>query len=90
MRVHQITCPECGSGLKSKAGIPVGQRIPCPKCKRKFTVEAPDEADIVDDADVVDDAEVIEDFEVDEPAPKKKGPPPVPGSSAKKNVRATS
>lgn len=86
MRVHQITCPECGSGMKSKAGIPVGQRIPCPKCKAKFTVEAPDEADIVDDADVVDDEfEVVDDFDDDEPAPKKKGPPPAPGK--KKSAR---
>src|SRR5262249_242853 len=78
MRVHQITCPKCGSGLKSKAGIPVGQTVPCPKCKTKFPVEAPDEPDIVDDADLVDDDDGVEELEVLEPAPKKKGPPPVP------------
>jgi DNA-directed RNA polymerase subunit M/transcription elongation factor TFIIS len=78
MRVHQITCPKCGSGLKSKAGIPVGQIVPCPKCKTRFPVAAPDEPDIVDDADLVNDAEVVEDFEAEEAAPKKKGPPPVP------------
>jgi len=78
MRVHQITCPKCGSGLKSKAGIPVGKTVPCPKCRTKFPVEAPDEPDVIDDADLVDDAEVVEELEVLEPAPKKKGPPPVP------------
>jgi len=72
MRVHQITCPHCRAGMNSKAGIPAGQTVSCPKCKRKFPVEGPDEADAIDDADVV------EDFD-DEPAPKKKGPPPVPG-----------
>jgi hypothetical protein len=67
MRVHEITCPHCGSGMKSKAGIPAGRTIPCPKCKKKFAVEAADEP------------ELVEDFEADEPAPKKKkGPPPTP------------
>ena len=78
MRIHQITCPKCGSGLKSKAGIPVGQTVPCPRCQTKFPVEAPDEPDIVDDADLVDNDDVVEELEVMEPAPKKKGPPPVP------------
>lgn len=73
MRVHQISCPKCGAELKSKAGILVGQTVPCPKCKTKFPVQAPDEADVIDDADVV------EDFDDEEPAPKKKkGPPPPP------------
>ena len=60
MRVHEITCPHCGSGLKSKAGIPAGQTIPCPKCKKKFAVEAADEAEVVEDFDIED-----------EPAPRK-------------------
>ena len=59
MRVHQITCPHCGSELKSKAGIPEGQTIPCPKCKKKFAVRAADED------------EVVEDFDDDEPPPRK-------------------
>jgi hypothetical protein len=59
MRVYQITCPHCGSGLKSKDGIPEGKTIPCPKCKKKFAVRAADED------------EVVEDFDTDEPAPKK-------------------
>lgn len=82
MRVHQITCPKCGSGLKSQAGIPVGKMVPCPKCKTKFPVEAPDEPDIVDDADLVDDDDVAEELELLEPAPKKKGPPPPPARKA--------
>jgi hypothetical protein len=82
MRVHQITCPKCGSGLKSKAGIPVGRTVPCPKCKTRFPVEAPDEPDIVDDADLVDDDDVVEELEVLEPAPRKKTPPPVPARKA--------
>src|SRR6478672_6937992 len=73
MRVHQITCPHCGAGMKSEAGIRAGRTVPCPKCKKTFAVEA------VDEAELVDDAEVVEDFEPDEPAPKKKGPPPARG-----------
>ncbi len=82
MRVHQITCPSCQSPIKSKAGVPVGQSVACPKCKHKFTVQAVEEADVLDEADLVDDFEVIDDFEVvDEAPPKKKSPPPVPGSA---------
>jgi hypothetical protein len=55
MRVHQINCPHCGSGMKSQAGIPAGQTIPCPKCKKKFAVEAADEPEVVDDIEVEDD-----------------------------------
>ena len=72
MRVHEITCPHCGSGMKSKAGIPAGQSIACPKCKKKFAVEPADEA------------EVVEDFDVDEPAPKRKGPPPTSRKPARR------
>ena len=72
MRVHDITCPHCGSGMKSKAGIPAGQTIPCPRCKKKFAVEPADEP------------EVVEDFEVEEPAPKKKGPPPASRKPARR------
>ena len=74
MRVHEITCPHCGSGMKSKAGIPAGQSIPCPKCKKKFAVEPSDEV------------EVVEDFEVEEPAPKKKGPPPTPSRKPARRI----
>src|SRR5262245_8992970 len=74
MRVHQITCPRCSTSLKSKAGIPVGQSLSCPKCKQKFTVEEPDDADVVEDAEVVDDVDEVEDN--GRPAAKKKGPPP--------------
>ena len=75
MRVHEITCPHCGSPMKSKAGIPAGQTIPCPRCKKKFAVEAADEP------------EVVEDFEVDEPAPKKKkGPPPAPAKRPARRI----
>lgn len=78
MRVHQVTCPKCGAGLKSQAGIPVGQTVPCPRCKVRFTVETPDQSDVIDDA------EVFEDFDVEEPAPKITGPPPVPPAQKKK------
>jgi len=71
MRVHQITCPRCSTSLKSKAGIPVGQSLSCPKCKKKFTVEEPDDADVIEDADVVDDVD-----DGGRPAAKRKGPPP--------------
>jgi len=48
MRVHQVSCPKCGAGVKSQAGIPVGKTIPCPKCKTKFVAEAPDDADVIE------------------------------------------
>jgi transcription elongation factor Elf1 len=76
MRVHQITCPSCSTSLKSKAGVPVGQSLSCPKCKKKFTVEEPDDADVVEDAEVVDDVDEVE--EGGRPAAKRKGPPPPP------------
>jgi len=74
MRVHQITCPRCSTSLKSKAGIPVGQSLSCPKCKKQFTVEEPDDADVIDEAEVVDDVDEVEDN--GRPAAKRKGPPP--------------
>jgi hypothetical protein len=71
MRVHQITCPRCSTSLKSRAGVPVGQSLSCPKCKKKFTVEEPDDADVVEDADVVDDGD-----DNGRPAAKRRAPPP--------------
>jgi hypothetical protein len=76
MRVHDISCPKCGAGLKSKAGIPVGRTVPCPKCKSKFRVEPPDDPNVID-------VEDVEELEVDEPAPKKKAPRPAPVSTRK-------
>jgi hypothetical protein len=68
--------------MKSKAGVPVGQALACPKCKHKFQVEAPEEADVVDETEIME----VDDFTVDEEEapPKKKGPPP---ASAKKPGR---
>ncbi|HKA08456.1 MAG TPA: hypothetical protein VKD71_14450 [Gemmataceae bacterium] len=76
MRVHQITCPKCSTSLKSKAGVPVGQSLSCPKCKQKFVVEEPDDADVIEDAEVVDDVNEVD--EGGRPAAKRKGPPPPP------------
>ena len=73
MRVNQIDCPKCGSSLKSKAGVPVGQSLSCPKCNHRFTVQAPDEPDLVDDAEVIDEAEVEE-----RPSAKRKSAAPPP------------
>jgi hypothetical protein len=68
-RVHRITCAKCKTGITSKAGVPVGQEIACPKCKFKFRVAQPQE-EVVEDFDVVDDDafEVVED---EKPASKK-------------------
>jgi hypothetical protein len=77
MRINQFTCPKCGAGMKSKAGVPVGQTIPCPKCGHKFTATEPDEPELIDD--VVEEIEVVDDSEVEESPPaRKKGPPPPP------------
>lgn len=72
MKVHQITCPKCQATLTSKAGIEEGTWVPCPKCKTKFAVRAPEE--------------VAEDFEVvdDEEATPKKKPAPAPAKPAAK------
>jgi WD40 repeat protein len=43
--------------MNSKAGVPSGTSIPCPKCKHKFTVSAPKKEDEDDDLEVVDDDE---------------------------------
>ena len=78
MRVNQIDCPKCGASLKSAAGVPVGKSLACPKCRHKFTVQVPDDADVIDDADVVDD---------DRPSPRKKGPPPPPAARRRSTAR---
>jgi hypothetical protein len=77
MRVNQIDCPKCGTSLKSAAGVPVGKSLACPKCRHKFTVQVPDDADVIDDADVVDD---------DRPSPRKKGPPPPPAVARRRST----
>ena len=76
MRVHEITCPKCRSGLKSKAGVPVGQSLVCPKCKNKFVVEEPEQPE---DADILEDTQVIE---VEDERPARKGPPAPPKKKA--------
>src|SRR5262249_60795725 len=90
-RVHQIACPKCGAGMKSKAGIPVGKSVDCPKCKHKFEVAAADEIvdmELVEDTDVVEDAEIVDDAAA-KPPPRKKGPPPVPPPLARKKATRT-
>jgi hypothetical protein len=78
MRVNQIDCPKCGASLKSKSGVPVGQSLSCPKCQHRFTVKAPDDAEVIEDADVVDEPE-------DRPAVKRKSPPPPARRSASRD-----
>lgn len=56
MLVKKIICAHCNASLKSPAGVPEGTVIPCPKCKKKFKVEAPEE-DEVEDADASDEEE---------------------------------
>ena len=62
MRVNQIDCPKCGTASSRSRG-PVGKSLACPKCRHKFTVQVPDDADVIDDADVVDD---------DRPSPRRR------------------
>lgn len=81
MLVNKIICAHCKTALKSAAGVPEGTVIPCPKCKKKFKVEAPDDDEIVEDFEVMDD----EGEEEEEDAPKKK-PAPKP---AEKNAFAS-
>jgi WD40 repeat protein len=71
-RLHRIVCAKCKSTLNSKAGVPIGQEIACPKCKFKFKAARPEE-EVVEDFDVVDDDE-LEVVEDDTPAPPKKTP----------------
>jgi hypothetical protein len=85
--IHRIVCDKCQATLNSKAGVPEGQLIQCPKCKAKFKVADPD---------VVDgDTEVIDDVVEDKPAPKKASstagadakPKPATAKPAAKKVR---
>ncbi|HKB02238.1 MAG TPA: hypothetical protein VKD90_08465 [Gemmataceae bacterium] len=72
MSVHETHCPKCETTLRSKAGIPVGQTVSCPKCKHKFVVRESEEPDVVEDED-----------DIEERAPtRRKGPP----ASARRSV----
>ncbi len=77
-RIHQIVCTKCKTSLNSKAGVPLGVEIACPKCKAKFKVTQPDDADVVDD-----DFEVVDDVEEETPAPMKRTPPVVAKETTK-------
>lgn len=39
MSLNRISCPECGTGLKSSTGFSAGQLVSCPKCETEFTVD---------------------------------------------------
>jgi hypothetical protein len=41
-RTAKITCPYCGTSLKSERGVRVGRQIFCPRCGAGFTVQADD------------------------------------------------
>ena len=43
-----VLCPSCKASLKLKSRSAVGKRVPCPKCKKPFVVQAP-AADEVDE-----------------------------------------
>ncbi len=66
-----VACPHCGAGLKLKNQSFVGKKVPCPKCKEPFKVEAPEDEflDAEDDYGAMDEAEEEE----EEARPKSKG-----------------
>ncbi len=39
-RVNHVSCPHCGTAMKSGRGVRVGRTIPCPRCGAFFTVPA--------------------------------------------------
>ena len=57
-----IQCPKCHAKLKLKNSNAVGKKVPCPKCKKPFVVEAPPEPeDEFDDFGALDDFDSYED-----------------------------
>jgi predicted Zn finger-like uncharacterized protein len=69
-----ITCPHCATRLKLKDTGSVGKKVPCPKCKQPFVVEAPPESeeDEFDFGEEVSEAEEEMDEEPPAPAARKK------------------
>ncbi|HTI52070.1 MAG TPA: MJ0042-type zinc finger domain-containing protein [Planctomycetaceae bacterium] len=69
-----ITCPHCATRLKLKDSGSVGKKVPCPKCKQPFVVEAPpeDEEDEFDFGEEVSEAEDELDDEPPAPAARRK------------------
>lgn len=43
MALSRVSCTHCGAGLKSPTGFEVGQAVMCPKCRKQFEVEEPEE-----------------------------------------------
>src|SRR5690348_18336841 len=41
-RANKLSCPHCGTPLKSVRGVRIGRRITCPKCVTAFTVRPED------------------------------------------------
>jgi hypothetical protein len=69
MRLFRILCPHCAASLSSKAGVVEGAVIPCPKCKKRFAAQSPDEENVFSPADEDDDDE---EKETDAPPPPRR------------------
>ncbi|HZY83188.1 MAG TPA: hypothetical protein VFE78_00040, partial [Gemmataceae bacterium] len=41
-RANKLTCPKCGTPLKSARGVRIGRKIQCPRCAVAFTVRPED------------------------------------------------
>lgn len=80
-----ITCPHCATRLKLKDSSSVGKKVPCPKCKQPFVVEAPPEPeeDEFEFGEEVSEAEEAMDEEPEPAAPAARRKP------AKKSSRGS-
>ena len=86
-----IQCPKCRAKLKLKNDNAVGKKVPCPKCKKPFVVEAPPEPeDEFDDFGALDDFDSYEDESYDDDFDEQPASPRRRASASAGNKRGKS
>jgi predicted RNA-binding Zn-ribbon protein involved in translation (DUF1610 family) len=51
-RANRLTCPSCGTGIKSVRGVRIGRKIQCPRCGVAFIMRPEDAEQAEEDAGV--------------------------------------
>jgi len=77
-----VKCPACKATLKLKSRGAVGKRVPCPKCKKPFVVQAPSAEE--DDMAFLDQLAPAEEDVQEEVAPP---PSPAPRKNGRKSKK---
>lgn len=78
-----VACEHCKSKLKLKSAAAVGKKVACPKCKKVFTVRAPEEKsgdDLFDDLP-------LDNYEAPEEEPKEEEEEAAPRSRSKAGTK---